>query len=212
MARAPPPSMAVTQRPSLACCGPASEAARAAETALARSRDRTTALAAWGSILVATGAWAPPAGVSAERRFSVDARAGTGVSVGGGDGQATARRTPTYVEGGVESWLDEQAGVTVSGAVRVEVEDRVSVGGIVRAGLRADLGSIELRPSIGLAALLAPYTLVGTEASVVMAIELAPPLSMVVQLVVDGWVFGTDLAPGTALVMVNGAIGVELAL
>lgn len=157
--------------------------------------------------------WATlPVPAHADRRFAVDARAGTGVSVGGGDGQATAHRTPTYVEAGVTSWLDDEASVLLGGSVRVEVEDRVSVGGVVRAGLRADLGALELRPSIGLAAILAPYTLIGPEAGLVVAIDLLPPLSLLVHVAVDGWLFGSDLAPSTVLVMANGGIGVEIAI
>jgi len=153
-----------------------------------------------------------PTPVQADRRFSVDVRGGTGVSVGGGDGQATAQRTPVYVEAGASSWLDDEANVLLGGAVRVEVEDRVSVGGVLRAGLRADLGPLELRPSIGIAAILAPYTLIGPEANLVVAIDLAAPLSILAFVCVDGWLFGSDLAPSTVLFMANGGLGVEVAL
>lgn len=153
-----------------------------------------------------------PSGASAQRRFAIDVRAGSGLSIGGGDGQATMRHTPAYVEAGLHSWLEEQGGVVLGGALRIELEGRASVGGVVRAGLRWSEGMLELRPSIGLAAILAPYTLVGPEAGVMMLLRIAPPVSIVVQVAVDGWLFGSDLVPGTALVMVNGAGGVEVSL
>lgn len=153
----------------------------------------------------------PSSGV-AQRRFAIDARAGSGLSIGGGDGQATMRHTPAYVEAGVHSWLEEEGSVILGGALRVEVEDRASIGGVVRAGLRWTSGMLELRPQIALAAILAPYTLVGPEAGLMTLLRVAPPVAIVMQLVVDGWLFGSDLAPGTVLVMVNGACGVEISL
>lgn len=167
----------------------------------------------WAATLgVLLWALAPPTSAHAQRRFAVDARAGSGLSIGGGDGQASMRHTPAYVEAGLHSWLDEEGGVVLGGSLRVELEGRASIGGVVRAGLRYTAGIVELRPSIGLAAILAPYTLVGPEAGAMVIARIAPPLALVVQLAVDGWVFGSDLAPSTALVMINGAAGVELAL
>jgi len=148
----------------------------------------------------------------AQRRFAIDARSGSGLSIGGGDGQASLRHTPTYVEAGLHSWLEEEGSIVLGGSIRVEVEDRVSVGGVVRAGFRWTEGMLELRPSIAVAAILAPYTLVGPEAGLMTLLHIAPPLSIVVQIVVDGWLFGSDLAPSTALVMINGGGGVEIAL
>jgi len=153
-----------------------------------------------------------PTPALADRRFAADLRVGSGASVGGGDGQATLRRTPIYVEAGATSWLDDQQNVLVGGSVRVEVEDRASIGGVLRAGLRADLGPLEIRPFAGLAAILMPYTLIGPEVGVFLAIELAGPLSLLVQLAVDAWLFGSDLPPSTVLFMGNGGLGVEIAL
>ena len=153
-----------------------------------------------------------PATCHAQRHFAIDARGGSGLSIGGGDGQASMRHTPAYVEAGVHSWLEEEGSVILGGSLRVEVEGRASIGGVVRAGLRWTAGILELRPSIGLAAILAPSPLVGPEAGLMTVIQLAPPLSAILQIVVDGWLFGSDLAPSTALVMINGACGVEIAL
>lgn len=152
-----------------------------------------------------------PSVALAERHFAIDARAGSGLSIGGGDGQASMRHTPAYVEAGVHSWTDDES-VVLGGSLRVEVEGRASIGGVVRAGFRWTADVLELRPTIGLAAILAPYTLVGPEASLMVLVRIAASLSLVMQLAVDGWVFGSDLAPGTALVMVNGAGGVEITL
>ena len=43
-------------------------------------------------------------------------------------------------------------------------------------------------------------------------ITLVAPVSLVLHLAVDGWMFGSDLSPSTALVMVNGGLGFEIAL
>lgn len=172
----------------------------------------SAALATSSIALALTASVIAPTPAHADRRFAVELRGGSGVSVGGGDGQATAHRTPTYVEAGATSWLDDEASVLLGGTVRVEVEDRVSVGGVVRAGLRAELGPLELRPSIGLAAILAPYTLIGPEAGLVVSIELVAPISLLAFVCVDGWLYGSDLPPSTVLFMANGGLGVEIAL
>lgn len=170
----------------------------------------TRRLLPWTTLALVGALLLPPRAL-AERHFAIDARGGSGLSIGGGDGQASMRHTPTYVEAGLHSWTDDEA-VVLGGSLRVEVEGRASIGGVVRAGFRWESGMLELRPAIGLAAILAPYTLVGPEAGLMVLVRIAPPLALVLQLAVDGWVFGSDLAPGTALVMVNGAGGVEITL
>lgn len=196
--------MAKTKRIQLHVTYPAPRAASASSTTTLL----VVVLAAVALALVAS----MPARASAQRRFSVDVRGGSGASIGGGDGQATVRHTPVYIEAGVHSWLDEESSVVLGGSVRVEVEDRASIGGVLRAGLRARFDVLELRPSIGIAAILAPYTLVGPEAGLMALIAIAPPVSLVLHLAVDGWLFGSDLAPSTVLVMVNGALGVEVSI
>ncbi|MBN8614147.1 MAG: hypothetical protein J0L92_26350 [Deltaproteobacteria bacterium] len=173
---------------------------------------RSTWIWATALTLATTASVIAPTPALADRRFAVDVRAGSGVSVGGGDGQATLHRTPVYVEAGATSWLDDEQNVLVGGSVRVEVEDRASIGGVLRAGLRADLGPLEIRPFAGLAAILMPYTLIGPEVGAFIVVELAGPLSLIVHLAIDAWLFGSDLPPSTVLFMGNGGLGVEIAL
>ncbi len=162
--------------------------------------------------LLAALALAAPSSASAQRRFAIFAEAGSGVSIAGSDGQALVRRTPTYLEAGMFSWLAHDDGVWVGGSLRAEIEDRASIGGVVRAGffLRADI--LELRPAIGLVAFLAPYTLVGAEVGLVCALALGDVVAITARILVDGFFTGSDLVPGSILLMANGAVGVEIRL
>ena len=164
-------------------------------------------------VLAIVGSVALPAGARAqERRFAVDARVATGLSVGGGDGHASVRRTPLFVEAGMHTWLAAEEGFVLGASVRVELEDRVSIGGVVRAGLRARLGALELRPSLGVVAILAPYTLLGAEAGAMMVLHLDGSASILAQIAIDGFLFGSDLPNGNAIAMFNGGLGLEIAI
>lgn len=153
-----------------------------------------------------------PSRSSAQRRFAVYGESGTGLSIAGTDAQALLRRTPTYVELGVLSWLAHDDGVWLGGGLRAEVEDRASIGGVVRSGFFARVDIVELRPFVGLAAFLAPYTLVGPEVGALVTFELADFLALTTRILVDAYVAGSDLIGGTVLVMANATLGLEIRL
>lgn len=151
-----------------------------------------------------------PDTASAQRRFAVYGESGTGLSIAGTSGQALLRRTPTYVEAGLISWLAHDDGMWVGGALRAELEDRASIGGVVRAGFffRADF--FELRPAMGLVVFFAPYTLVGAELGFVAALALGDTVAITTRVLVDGFFTGSDLIPGSILLMTNLALGLEI--
>jgi hypothetical protein len=164
-------------------------------------------------VLVIAASFAPEGKAHAQtRRFAVDARVLTGLSVGGGDGQARLRRTPLFVEAGMHTWLEEEEQVVIGAAVRVEVEDRASIGAVVRAGFRAMLAPIELRPSIGLVAILAPFTLFGVDAGMVLAMHFTDRIAVLAHLVIDAYLYGSDLPTGTVVTSFNGGLGFEVGL
>lgn len=163
------------------------------------------------ALLLALAALAPDT-AEAQRRFAVHAESGSGLSIAGSDGQALLRRSPVYVEVGVLSWLAHDDGIWLGGALRMEVEDRASIGGVARTGFFARADVVELRPFIGLATYLAPYTLVGPEAGALVTFELADFMAVTTRILVDAFLAGSDLAAGTVLVMANATLGLEIRL
>lgn len=153
-----------------------------------------------------------PEAALAQRRFAIVAEAGSGVEIAGGGGQALFRRTPVYLEAGVVSWLAHDDGVWLGGNLRVELEDRASIGGVMRAGLFYRAAPLEIRPFLGCVAILAPFTLVGPEVGVTVAVALGDLITVSLRVAVDGFLAGSDLVPGSVLIMTNGALGVEIHL
>lgn len=153
-----------------------------------------------------------PAAAHAQRRFALTVESGSGLEIAGSGGQALLRHTPTYLELGVVSWLAHDDGVWLGGGLRAEVEERASIGGAMRTGLFLRLAPIEVRPAIGVVAILAPYTLVGPEVGITFSLSLADEVALATRIVVDGFLAGSDLVPGSVLVMVNGTFGVEIHL
>ncbi len=153
-----------------------------------------------------------PRAAYAQRRFAIDARAISGLSIGGGDGGARLRRTPLRIEVGAHTWLEEEASIVVGGSLRLEVEDRASVGGVGRAGFRVQVDVLHLLPTLGCAVVLAPFTLVGPEGGVMAAIELGGGFALVLQIAALAWLFGDDLPQGATVVEIDGGVGVELIL
>lgn len=162
--------------------------------------------------LVLVSTWGVGAAASAQRRYAIDARALTGLSIGGGDGEARLRRTPLRIEVGAHTWQEEQSAIVVGGSLRLEVEDRASIGVVGRAGFRLEVDMLHIFPNIGVAAVLAPFTLVGPEVGVMGAIVLGGGFAVVLHIAVDAFLFGDDLPQGTALVQLDGGVGVELVL
>lgn len=153
-----------------------------------------------------------PGTAEAQRRFAVHAESGSGLSIVGVGGQALLRRSPTYIEAGVVSWLANDDGAWVGGGVRMEVEDRASVGGVVRSGFFLQADVLELRPSIGAVVFIAPYTLVGAEVSALVSVSLGETFAITLRVMADGFFAGDDLIPGTVLFMANATLGLEIRL
>jgi hypothetical protein len=164
------------------------------------------------ALLFASVIWFAPRAVEAQRQFAVQVESGTGLSIAGAGAQALLRRSPAFLELGMLTWLAHDDVVWLGGGLRLEVEDRASVGGVVRSGFFARADIVELRPFIGLAAYLAPYTLVGPEVGVLVAFEIADFLALTTRIVVDAYLAGSDLVQDTVLVMTNATLGLEIPL
>jgi len=124
--------------------------------------------------------------------------------MGTGAGANTSMaRTPVFLEGRFSSWVEAGTEPMLGAAIRFEVDGRVALGVVPRAGLSAALGEVRLRPFVGLPVFLFPYSMLGAEVGAEVALPLTGQLGASVGVVVDAYFWGSDLPERSALVMVN---------
>lgn len=161
--------------------------------------------------VVAGLVWSASSYASAQNReIDVGAAVGTGLSIGTGDASAVSKRSPLFIDLGARTWNDESPEWAWGGSLRLEVEGRASVGIVPRAELPHAIGPVTLRAIVGAPLFFAPFTLLGVEAGATATWKLAPRLGLFAAILFDAYVLGSDLPEGGALIMCNGALGVEL--
>lgn len=148
---------------------------------------------------------------SAQRReFAVSLSAGSGLTLGTGGGQGVVvERTPIFLDAAVRAWTDEAPNPVIGGALRFEVDGRASLGIVPRIEWAQRLGALELRPFAGVPFFFAPFSLLGVEAGLGVRMRLGDSLGLVANFLVDAYVWGSDLPADSALVMLNGTVGIE---
>jgi hypothetical protein len=151
----------------------------------------------------------PSSAAAQTRQIGVVAAMGTGLAIGQGDAQAITRRSPMFLDVGARTWSDEQPEFAWGGSLRLEVEGRASVAIVPRAELPRSWGPFQVRATLGAPVFFAPFTMLGLEAGGVATWSFAPRMSLYVALLFDAFVIGSDLPRGSAMLMCNGAFGVE---
>lgn len=166
-----------------------------------------------GIAALAIAALLAPSAASAQRRLlAPSVSAGTGLSLGNGQAEAVARRSPLFVEASLRTWTDEAPDVLLGGALRGEVEGRASIAGVARAELSRRLGRLEVRPGVAIPLFFAPFTMLGVETSLDLRIPVADVLSVGATMAASAFFVGSDVPEGATVLMFNGAVGVELLL
>lgn len=149
------------------------------------------------------------------RNISVSLLAGSGLSFGTGSGQSVLRHSPTHLDLAFRTWVSEGKHLRnpiVGAALRIEVQGRASVGIVPRAELLQSLGSVEIRPFIGVPFFFAPFSLLGAEVGAALAFQLHGQTNVLLTVVVDAYFWGSDLPDGQAIVSLNAGIGFELGM
>lgn len=148
---------------------------------------------------------------SAQRQVTeVTLSSGSGLTLGTGQGAGTtARHTPVFIDGAVRFWTDEQPDYVLGGSVRMELDGRVSVAVVPRAELVTVVGPLTIRPGIGVPFFFAPFWMLGVELGVAARLPLGDNLGVVGSFMLDGYVVGSDVPDGTALIMINGMVGLD---
>ena len=153
-----------------------------------------------------------PAGSAAAqtRGYGVTLEGGSGLSIGTGSQTAVLERTPIFVDVGLRTTRSDVPTLAWGGALRVEVDGRVGVGGVFRAELVTPLGPLSLRAGIGVPFFFAPYVLVGLEGSLTVRWPATAPVAVTASVLIDAYFAGSDLPHDAALFMTNGTLGVDL--
>lgn len=138
--------------------------------------------------------------------------AGSGVSLGGGSARTVVLRSPFFLDLAARTWTDEQPEMMWGGSLRAEVEGRTSVAIVPRAELAKRFGPIVVRPGVGVPFFFAPFTMLGVEAGATAVLHLAHGFGALASLTVDAFFLGSDVPEGSAVLMFNGVLGVELAI
>ena len=161
------------------------------------------------SLTLLWAGWSPTT-ASAQRRFAVQAAVGSGGTIGGGATEAVAsQRSPTFFDLGVSSWLVDDPVWWLGGSIRGELETVVSIGATIRVGLAVDVAPVAIRPYLGAAVFFAPFELVGPELGVDLTVTVVERFAVFMRLYADAFFAGSDVPQNAAVLMFNGALGVE---
>lgn len=146
-----------------------------------------------------------------ERVNSVAATAGSGISLATGQSSTVGARTPLFLDVAYRTWNTEDPRLVLGASARVEFEGRASLAVVPRAELQTEIGPLSIRPGIAAPLFFAPFTLLGVEGSLTSRLALGDTVGLVLMLMVDAFVLGTDLPAGSVLLMFNGSAGVDIA-
>jgi hypothetical protein len=174
-----------------------------------RARWALRALCALAAVAV-VAAFAPTAVEAQTRSYGVTLAGGSGLSMGTGSQSTVLARTPIFLDVSLRTLRSDEPTLAWGGSLRVEVDRRVGVGGVVRAELVTPLGPLALRAGIGVPFFFAPYVLFGLEGSVTVRWPAASPVGVSASVLLDAYFAGSDLPRDAALFMANGVLGVDL--
>jgi len=165
-------------------------------------------LAATVALLLVT--IAPGSAAAQSRAYAVALTGGSGLSFGTGAQSTVIARTPVFVDVAFRTTRSDQPTLAYGGSLRVEIDGRVGIGGVVRAELVVPLGPLALRAGAGVPFFFAPYVLFGVEGSLTVRWPASAPFAVTASILLDAYFAGSDLPRDSALFMTNGALGVDL--
>lgn len=139
--------------------------------------------------------------------WDAELRLGYGVAVGGNQGMTTARTSPLTIAAIGAYAFEQDPPLSVYGGATVETLDRTSIGTVFGVKLTPDS---PLRVSAGGAWVFAPTTLWGATASIGACKRVARSVKGCADLQVATYFAGTDLPEGSALTVVQLAMGLVI--
>ncbi len=162
-------------------------------------------------LAVAAASMLPLTAAEAQRPIHrVQVAAGSGFSVGTGQGSGAGRRSPFYVEGSYHMGSTEAATPWFGIALRAELEGRSSVAAVPSVQIEHPIGPLRLRPHAALPFFFAPFSLLGGELGLDASYPLGASVALTLGLRLDAFFWGSDLPEGTSLVMLNAMLSMEM--
>ena len=174
-----------------------------------RFTQRVLSSAALVAVVIVAASFAPERLAAQTRSYAVALSGGSGLSIGTGAQSTVMARTPIFVDLAFRTLRSDEPTLVWGGSLRVEIDGRVGIGGVVRAELVHPLGPLSLRAGIGVPFFFAPYVLLGVEGSLGVRWPAATPIAVVASILLDAYFAGSDLPRNSALFMANGALGAE---
>jgi hypothetical protein len=163
------------------------------------------------TLLVLGSALASAASAKAQRPvYAGGLVAGSGVSFGDGQKTVVVQRSPLFLDLSFRYWSTEQDWLVVGASARVEIDGRTSVAAVPRLEYQLKMGPLLLRPGIGAPFVLAPRTMFGVEGGLTARLELAGAFGLLATVYADAFFLGDDVPDDSVVVMLNGALGVDL--
>jgi hypothetical protein len=138
-------------------------------------------------------------------------RVGSGLELGTGSHSSTVmRHTPVFIDLDIRTWTDPEGDFIFGGSLRTEVDGRASIGAVPRVEIRQRIRDIELRPGIGVPLFLAPFLMFGVEMGLNGRMDIGSGFGLVGAVTVGGFFLGNDVPKHSAVVMINGSIGIDI--
>lgn len=138
------------------------------------------------------------------------ALAGTGVSIGMGDGDNVTRRSPTSVVAHLLFANSERAWLRYGVTLRAEVESKVTFGFSPQVTVGRSWRWLSYGAAAGIPLIIAPKSLYGIEIGAYVSFDVLEWLSVLVQTYGQFYVLGNDLPDDSFLVMVQLYAGIEI--
>jgi hypothetical protein len=146
------------------------------------------------------------------QQHSIALSGSSGLTIGAGGGNSYMTHTPAYVDVAWRTWSWTTPHLVTGFSLRSELDGRASVGIVPRFEFSRTVGRLTLRPGLAAVIYFAPYTFIGTEASMSFFVRVSPLVSVVASISIDGFFLGSDLPDRSAVVAVNGGLGVAFQL
>ncbi len=162
-------------------------------------------------LVILSALMAIPSLASAQRlQIHTAALAGTGVSIGMGNGDNVTTRSPTAIAAHLLFANSERAWLRYGVTLRAEVESKVTFGFSPQVALARSWRWLSFGATAGIPMIIAPKSLYGIEIGAHVSFDVLEWLSVPIQLFAQFYVLGNDLPEDSFLVMVQLYAGIEL--
>ncbi|MBN2715112.1 MAG: hypothetical protein JXX14_04605 [Deltaproteobacteria bacterium] len=142
--------------------------------------------------------------------YDVAASAGTGLSLGPGDGRTVVMMSPMYIDLDFIYANDERPQFELGVGLQAELQGRVSAGVVPQLRYTSGPGPAMWYGLLGAPLVVAPFALFGIEAGGGFLWRLEPAFGLFGEIVVDYFFLGSDLQDSGVLIQLDCNFGVRV--